>query len=57
MRRISLDPFTIVALLFLGVCAYIVYSVYFQNHVTIFTTDEQIEESKSVEFGFFAQYL
>ncbi len=51
------DPFAIVIILTMLVCGYIIYSVFFLNAFNIFTSEDQIEDSKQVEFGILSQYL
>lgn len=55
--RATIDPFALIAIMFIAVSGYIVYSVYIQRHITIFTTEEQIQEAKVTKFGFIAEFL
>lgn len=57
-KRISIDPFSIIAFLVILVSIQVYVNVYFIKHVyPIFTTEDQIDATKQQEFGFLANYI
>ncbi len=53
----TFDPFVLALLLTMMVSSWIIYDVYFNHHYTTFTTEEEITDMKSSEFGFLASFL
>lgn len=53
----KVNPFSLVALLVIGVFVYIFVSVFFENRYLTFTTEDQIQTQKEVVFGLLSSYL
>lgn len=51
------DPFALIAISVIGVCAFIFITVYFNHAYVTFTSEEDIEQSIDSEFGILATYL
>lgn len=52
-----INPFTLVALLVIGVFVYIFVTVFFESKYLTFTAEEQIQTQKEVSFGILSSYL